>query len=121
VDLGIALFDDMQIEGKLTIYDKGFDEDSHSWGEYIARAGESFSPRISSAEPLRLECEHFVECIRSGATPRSDGVVWNKADFEEDGTHPSQSGESKVAGLLMDFFKNSPYTRCWFLVNQYCL
>jgi hypothetical protein len=57
----------------------------------------------------------------NGATPRSDGVVWNRADFEEDGTHPSQSGEGKAAGLLMDFFKNSPYARCWFLVNQYCL
>ena len=57
----------------------------------------------------------------NGTTPRSDGVVWNKADFEEDGTHPSQSGESKAAGLLMDFFKSSLYTRCWFLANQYCL
>jgi hypothetical protein len=57
----------------------------------------------------------------NGTAPRSDGVVWNRADFEEDGTHPSQSGESKVAGMLMDFFKNSPYARCWFLVNQYCL
>jgi hypothetical protein len=57
----------------------------------------------------------------NGTTPRSDGVVWDRADFEEDGTHPSQSGETKVAGLLMDFFKNSPYARCWFLVNQYCL
>ena len=32
-----------------------------------------FSPHVANAEPLRLECEHFVECIRSGATPRSDG------------------------------------------------
>jgi predicted dehydrogenase len=69
----MATFDDMQIERKLTVYDKGFDEDTTSWGEYITRAGESFSPRISSAEPLRLECEHFVQCIRTGATPRSDG------------------------------------------------
>jgi len=57
----------------------------------------------------------------SGATSRSDSVVWNRADFEEDGTHPSQAGEAKVAGLLMDFFKTSPYARCWFLVSQYCL
>jgi predicted dehydrogenase len=69
----MATFDDMRTEGKLTVYDKGFDEDSSSYGEYITRAGESFSPRISNAEPLRLECEHFLECVRTGATPRSDG------------------------------------------------
>jgi len=70
----MATFDDMLIEGKLTVYDKGFDEDTRSWGEYIARSGDIFSPRISNAEPLRLECEHFIECVRNGATPRSDGA-----------------------------------------------
>jgi predicted dehydrogenase len=69
----MATFDDMQIEGKLTIYDKGFDEDSRSWGEYIARTGDTFSPRIPNTEPLRLECEHFIHCVRTGETPRSDG------------------------------------------------
>jgi predicted dehydrogenase len=69
----MATFDDMLIEGKLTVYDKGFDEDTRSWGEYITRSGDVFSPQISNSEPLRLECEHFVECVRSGATPRSDG------------------------------------------------
>jgi len=69
----MATFDDMLLDSKLTVYDKGFDESAHTWGEYIARSGESFSPQIANAEPLRLECEHFVRCIRSGATPRSDG------------------------------------------------
>jgi predicted dehydrogenase len=69
----MATFDDMRTEGKLTVYDKGFDEDASSWGEYITRAGESFSPRLANAEPLRLECMHFIECIREGKTPRSDG------------------------------------------------
>jgi predicted dehydrogenase len=69
----MATFDDMLIEGKLAVYDKGFDEDARSWGEYITRSGDIFSPRIPNSEPLRLECEHFVECVRTGATPRSDG------------------------------------------------
>jgi predicted dehydrogenase len=70
----MATFDDMLIEGKLTLYDKGFDQDTSSWGEYIARSGDTYSPRLSNREPLRLECEHFVECVRTGATPRSDGA-----------------------------------------------
>jgi predicted dehydrogenase len=70
----MATFDDMAIEGKVTIYDKGFDEDARGYGEYITRAGDVYSPRISNVEPLRVECEHFVECIRTGAQPRSDGA-----------------------------------------------
>jgi predicted dehydrogenase len=69
----MATFDDMELERKLTIYDKGFDESADSWGEYITRSGDVTSPRVPNAEPLRLECEHFVECITTGGTPRSDG------------------------------------------------
>jgi predicted dehydrogenase len=69
----MATFDDMLVEGKLSVYDKGFDEDTRSWGEYITRSGDVFSPRIANSEPLRLECEHFVQCVRSGSRPRSDG------------------------------------------------
>ena len=69
----MATFDDMDLERKVTVYDKGFDQPAGSYGEYITRAGDIYSPRISNAEPLRLEVEHFVECVLAGATPRSDG------------------------------------------------
>ena len=69
----MATFDDMELERKLTIYDKGFDERADSYGEYITRAGDIRSPRVPNAEPLRIECEHFVSCIRDGTMPRSDG------------------------------------------------
>jgi predicted dehydrogenase len=43
-------------------------------GASTSRApGDIFAPRIPNAEPLRIECEHFLECIRTGAVPRSDG------------------------------------------------
>ena len=67
----MATFDDMELERKLTVYDKGFDEDYSSYGEYIARSGDVFSPRISNEEPLRIECRHFIDCIRDGTEPRS--------------------------------------------------
>jgi predicted dehydrogenase len=70
----MATFDDMATEGKVIVYDKGFDEDSRGYGEYITRVGGSFSPAISNVEPLRLECEHFVDCIRTGRQPHSDGA-----------------------------------------------
>jgi predicted dehydrogenase len=70
----MATFDDMELERKLTVYDKGFDEDSSTYGEYITRSGDIFSPRIANVEPLRIECEHFVDCARRGEPPRSDGA-----------------------------------------------
>jgi predicted dehydrogenase len=70
----MATFDDMAVERKLTVYDKGFDQDSRTYGEYITRSGGSFSPQIANLEPLRIECEHFVQSIRSGTAPRSDGA-----------------------------------------------
>jgi len=70
----MATFDDMDLERKLTVYDKGFDEDARNWGEYIMRSGDIWSPRVPNVEPLRLECEHFLECIREGRPARSDGA-----------------------------------------------
>ncbi len=69
----MATFDDMAIEGKLSVYDKGFDEDARGYGEYITRTGGIVCPRVPNVESLRVECEHFIECVRSGQTPRSDG------------------------------------------------
>ncbi len=70
---GMATFDDMSLEGKLTVYDKGFDQDAGNYGEYITRSGGMLSPAIPNVEPLRLECEHFVQCVLRGEQPRSDG------------------------------------------------
>jgi hypothetical protein len=49
-----------------------------------------------------------------GATPRkADGFFYKQEDFGNDGTHPTSSGQQKVADLLMKFFKSEP-TAKWF-------
>ena len=67
----MATFDDMESERKLTVYDKGFDQDYANYGEYIQRSGDILIPRVPNDEPLRIECAHFVAAVREGAEPRS--------------------------------------------------
>jgi predicted dehydrogenase len=67
----MATFDDMALDRKVTIYDKGFDPDYRSYGEYITRSGDVMSPQISNEEPLRIECRHFVDCVRHRLEPVS--------------------------------------------------
>ena len=56
----------------------------------------------------------------AGMTPRSDGLTWDRTDFGSDGTHPSTSGRAKVGALLLNFFKSSAVTKCWFVQGQTC-
>ncbi len=71
----MATFDDMELERKVTVYDKGFDQDFSSFGEYIQRSGDIWSPRTSNEEPLRIECRHFLDRVRDGAEPRSGAAA----------------------------------------------
>jgi hypothetical protein len=52
-----------------------------------------------------------------GLIPRSDGLIWECSDFQNDGTHPSISGRDKVAGMLLDFFTTDLTTTPWFLAT----
>jgi len=52
-----------------------------------------------------------------GTNPRSDGLTWPQADLVQDCTHPSDSGELKVANQLLAYFKNDTTASPWFLTN----
>jgi predicted dehydrogenase len=71
----MAVFDDMQPAEKVWIYDKGVEGgEFSSYGEWLTiRSGDITIPRIDASEPLKVECNHFIECVRDGSTPRSDG------------------------------------------------
>ncbi len=72
----MAVFDDLEASEKLRIYDKGaqVSTDYDSFAEYVGlRFGDILMPYIKVSEPLRLECLHFLECVRTRRKPVSDG------------------------------------------------
>jgi predicted dehydrogenase len=73
----MAVFDDLESTDKLKIYDKGAEYSANydTFAEYIGlRFGDITIPYIKVGEPLRHECNHFLECVRERKTPRSDGL-----------------------------------------------
>lgn len=77
----MVVYDDIG-DDKITIYDKGIDVpgtspemlfDNLVPQKLIHRAGDILIPRVDFKEPLKLETGHFLQCIVSGAVPKSDG------------------------------------------------
>jgi predicted dehydrogenase len=62
-DRKMAVFDDMELERKVTVYDKGPEQRADTWGEWQTRTGDISIPKVANAEPLRLEVEHFVRLL----------------------------------------------------------
>ncbi|NIM03354.1 Gfo/Idh/MocA family oxidoreductase [bacterium] len=73
----MAVFDDMESSEKIKIYDKGAESPGKyaTYGESITlRIGDINIPKIDMKEPLKIEVQHFLECIRENKCPLSDGV-----------------------------------------------
>jgi len=72
----MVVFDDMDASEKIRVYDKGAVVKSvNSYVEAITlRTGDVLIPRIPGGEPLRVECQHFIDCIAGDTAPRSDGA-----------------------------------------------
>jgi len=60
----MVVFDDMELERKVTVYEKGPWQRAESYGEWQTRSGDINIPKIPTDEPLRLECEHFLALVR---------------------------------------------------------
>lgn len=73
----MLVYDDVNLDEPIKIYDKGVSKQPHydTFGEFklLYRSGDIYSPKVETKEPLMSECMHFLECIRAGKKPRSDG------------------------------------------------
>jgi predicted dehydrogenase len=68
----MAVFDDMELDRKVTIYDKSPEEPEigATYGEWRTRTGDIFSPKIPNDEPLRLECSAFLDLVAGNGDRR---------------------------------------------------
>jgi predicted dehydrogenase len=76
-DRKMAVYNDVSLSEKIRVYDTGVESPiTNNFGEFQMsyRHGQVTIPYITWQEPLRLECEHFVDCVRTGANSRTDGV-----------------------------------------------
>jgi predicted dehydrogenase len=73
----MLVYDDLDPMAKIQIYDKGVEKPPHydTFGEFLCsyRYGDIHLPRLQESEPLSVMCKHFLECVRDGKVPRSDG------------------------------------------------
>jgi predicted dehydrogenase len=73
-------FNDFNPLERVRVFEKGvkmIEPEASSYGEYHFRMrdGDIISPRVDASEPLKNECSHFLECVRTGARPLSDAHV----------------------------------------------
>ena len=72
----MVVYDDVSAEGKVRIYDKGaFRKGDVTYGDfqYKLHSGDILIPRLDLHEPLQMECAHWIDCIRTGSRPLTDG------------------------------------------------
>lgn len=115
----MAVFDDLEPNEKLKIYDKGAEINMNydRFAEYVGlRFGDITIPYIRAAEPLQLECEHFLQCVRTRQQPRSNGldglrVVSVLAAAESSLRMNGEPVSLEQAGGEADVAKSQPVTR----------
>jgi predicted dehydrogenase len=72
----MIVYDETNPQEKVKIYNSGIDfENPQDYGEFLLsyRSGDILSPTLSNKEPLRVEMEHFLECVRDRKKPLTDG------------------------------------------------
>ncbi len=62
----MVVFDDMELERKVTVYEKAPWEPAETYGEWRTRTGDISSPKVPNDEPLKLELQHFLALCEDG-------------------------------------------------------
>jgi predicted dehydrogenase len=86
----MVVFDDMELERKVTVYEKAPWKRAESYGEWQTRSGDIYIPKIATDEPLKLECQEFLQLIAGNGDRRK---------FAEDGARVVRALDRLTASL----------------------
>ena len=97
----MLVWNDLEADEKLRVYDKGVDMGSPGVYELLVsyRSGDMWSPRVERLEALRCEAEYFVECIRKSFTPFNDGEAGLRVVKMLEAAHQSLKERGKLVYL----------------------
>jgi predicted dehydrogenase len=74
----MLIYDDTEPLEKIKIYDKRVETPPHydTFAEfhYSYHYGDMYCPYVKQDEPLKIECQHFLDCIKLGTEPTSSGL-----------------------------------------------
>ena len=82
----MVVYDDVDADARITVYDKGVTKtvrgatvdalgpyETYAEFQLLLRAGDVLIPKVDFVEPLKVELQHFVDCILDASTPETDG------------------------------------------------
>jgi predicted dehydrogenase len=94
----MAVYDDVQSVERVKVYDFGVESLDGDELRRSYRAGDIHSPRVPITEALQLEMLHFIDCVRGGKKPRSDGEAGLRVvRVLEAGMRSLRSGGARVS------------------------
>jgi len=74
----MIVYDDLRTREKIRIYDARVERPPHydtfAEFQYSYHYGDSYIPHIQQEEPLKLACQHFIDCIESNSQPLTGGL-----------------------------------------------
>jgi predicted dehydrogenase len=74
----MLVYNDIEPQEKIKIYDKRVEAPPHydtfAEFQYSYHYGDIYSPHLSQAEPLKRECQHFLDCIDNNREPETSGL-----------------------------------------------
>jgi predicted dehydrogenase len=109
----MIVYDDLEPLEKIKVYDARVERPAHydtfADFHYSYHYGDMYAPHVPQSEPLKVECQHFLDCIRTGATPMSCGMRGQEiVQIMEAANQSMRNGGARVSFLPEDSDADAP-------------